>query len=108
MGRDPDHPYRDLIDHPVQAIDRFLLDYELDDAWVGILGGPRYDDGEIVVTYNVRTVDGPYRSQMAADFDYRFGKDTDVDVLELYQEQVAVIKTAFPEATVQCHNPMTE
>lgn len=101
----PEQPYRDLIYHPVRAIDPFLLAHAVDAAWIGIVGGPRVEDGDIVVTYNVRTVDGPYEGQICADFDYRFEPGSKLDVEEISPTQVAAIEKAFPAADVQCYVP---
>ena len=103
MGRDPEHPYRELIDHPVQEIDGFLLDYELEDDWVGIVGGPQHDGDDVLLVYNVRSVDGPYQGKIGADFRYRLTGDVAVDAPEIYRQQIAAIETAFPDVTVQCY-----
>lgn len=100
-----DHPYRTLIDHPVQQIDAFLLDFDLEDEWIGILGGPYRDDEDIVVTYNVRTMEGLYRGAVSADLDYRFNDEIAADVPAIYREQVNALKTAFPETPVRCYLP---
>ena len=100
-----DESSRALIDHPVEEIDQFLLTFDLDDEWIGIVGGPTHRDGTPAVTYNVRTIDGPYVGQLSADLQYRFepaaGRET--SVVEIYTAQVAAIERAFPAADVQCY-----
>lgn len=108
MGRDPNQPYRGLIDHPVQQIDRFLLQFDLEDEWAGITGGPVFDEqtGEVCLEYNLRILDGPYDGQYCADLAYRFDAAKVEDlaaVKEVYRQQVDAIETAFPDATVACY-----
>lgn len=105
MDYDAEHPYRHLIDHPVEEIDRFLLYHGVDAERVGIVGGPQYEDGELLALYNVRVVDGRYEGRISADFTYRFDPAIDLDIEEIYPAQVAAIKRAFPEADVQCYVP---
>lgn len=112
MGRDTNHPYRDLIDHPVQQFDTFLLQFDLEDERAGIIGGPVIDEhnGDICLQYNLRILDGPYNGQYCAEVSYRFDLAEVEDlpaVKDVYREQVKAIKTAFPDATVECYTPST-
>jgi hypothetical protein len=103
---DSDAAYRELINHPVQEIDRFLLDFELEDEWVGVVGGPTADTADPCLVYDVRTIDGPYQGQLGAELVYRFDDNSLVQalpVLEIYRGQVQAIETAFPDVTVQCY-----
>lgn len=98
-----DHPYRELIDHPVEEIDGFVLDYDLEDNWVGILGGPQEENGDVLLVYNVRLVDGPHQGMLGRTLEYRLTGDTVADAAEIYREQVTAIERAFPDATLQCY-----
>lgn len=108
MARDSDTSYRELIDHPVQELDRFLLDFNLEDAWVGVVGGPVQDAGDPCLVYDIRTIDGPYEGRLGAELVYRFDDEAvlqEVPVEGVYRQQVQAIETAFPDVTVQCYQP---
>lgn len=110
MGRDPNHPYRDLVDHPVQQVDAFLLQFDLQDEWAGIIGGPTIDleTGDICIEYNLRILEGPYDGQYCAEFSYRFEMAEIEDlspVKDVYRQQVKAIESAFPDATIECYTP---
>ena len=98
------------MDHPAQQIDSFLQDFDLEEEWIGILGGPiiaRPIDS-IDIEYNVRILDGPYDGQYSAEFTYRFDATNvkeQVVLEDVYREQVSRIEVAFPDATVQYYKP---
>ena len=96
-----DKSYSDLIVHPVQEIDAFLDDFELDEEWVGIVGGPQRANADVLLVYDVRTVDGPYEGMVGRTWEYRLTGNEAVDAPEIYREQVSRIEAAFPDATVQ-------
>ena len=112
MPSDASDPYRLLSDHLVQQIDRFLLDHELEDEWVGIVAGPVLDEDEAVVRlrYNVRTIEGPYkRGGYSCDLDYTFEREAVVPVVnEVYPRQVKAVETAFPDAEFRYTDVETE
>ena len=100
-----DKSYSDLIVHPVQEIDTFLEDFDLDEEWVGIVGGPQRATADVLLVYDVRTVDGPYEGMVGRTWEYRLTGDEAVDAPEIYREQVEAIEAAFSDATVQCYEP---
>lgn len=102
-----DRSYSDLIDHPVQEIDAFLEDFELEEEWVGIVGGPQRSNADVLLVYDVRLVDGPYEGMVGRTWEYWLTEDEAVDAPEIYREQVEAIRIRFPEATVQCYEPLS-
>lgn len=98
-----DRSYSDLIDHPVQEIDAFLEDFELEEEWVGIVGGPQRANGDVLLVYDVRLVDGPYSGKVGRTWTYRLTGGEAVDAPEIYREQVEAIEAAFPDTAVQCY-----
>ena len=102
-----DKSYSDLIAHPVQEIDAFLEDFDLEEKWVGIVGGPQRANADVLLVYDVRTVDGPYEGMVGRTWEYRLTGDEAVDAPEIYREQVEAIEMRFSEATVQCYEPLS-
>ena len=100
-----DRSYSDLIDHLVQEIDAFLEDFDLEEKWVGIVGGPQRANADVLLVYDVRLVDGPYEDMVGRTWTYRLTEDEAVVAPEIYREQVEAIEAAFPDVTVQCYEP---
>lgn len=109
--------------HAVAEIERYCAEFDLDEAWLGILVEPWFDEdrGAPQVQINVRTVDGPYavtpgsdaetgrRQGYRYDLAYTFDEERMADVIDdIYPAMVVEIEDAFPAAQIEYDRPYLE